>query len=70
MGWRRKFRHDLDAQWAALEHLEDLIDSWDKAADAAMLEPGCPTLPEQVPPPIPVQRAPEKPRDIMGGSNG
>lgn len=54
----------MDAQWAALEHLEELIDAFDRAADAAMLEPGCPNLPE---PPPTAQRKPEAQRDIMGG---
>jgi hypothetical protein len=57
-------RSDMDDAWAKLDQLEDWIDAWDAAADAAMLEPGCPQLPE---PQIPAQRAPELPRDIMGG---
>lgn len=56
-GWRR-WRSDMDAQWAALDHLEELIDGFDRAADAAMLEPGCPQIPEQR----------EAPKDLMGGA--
>lgn len=62
MGWRKRMRSEMDDAWAKLDQLEDWIDAWDKAADAAMLEPGCPQLPE---PTIPVQRT--APKDIMGG---
>lgn len=51
----------MDAQWAALEHLEDLIDGFDRAADAAMLEPGCPNLPEP-------RTNGDGERDLMGGA--
>jgi hypothetical protein len=65
VGWRKKLRSEMDDAWAKLDQLEEWIDAWDRAADAAMLEPGCPNLPDQ---PIPAQRQPEKPRDIMGGN--
>lgn len=57
MGWRKRLRSQMDEQWAALEKIEDWINSWDQAADAAMLEPGCPQVPE-----VPAQR----PAPIMG----
>lgn len=36
----------MDALWAAAEKLDEWIQEWDRAADAAMLEPGAPNLPE------------------------
>lgn len=53
-------RHEMDSAWSALEKIEGWIEAWDRAADAAMLEPGCPQIPEQR----------EKPRDLMAGSDG
>lgn len=46
MGWRRRMRSEMDALWAAAEKLDEWIQEWDRAADAAMLEPGAPNLPE------------------------
>lgn len=59
MGWRRRMRSEMDALWAAADNLNDWIKEWDRAADAAMLEPGAPQVPE---PSIP----PQRPAPIMG----
>ena len=50
MGWRRHLRHQLDEVCAALG-LDP--ETWDRQADAAMLEPDPQTIPEQrqTPPP-------------------
>lgn len=61
MGWRARWRHQLDADLADV--ISDVTAWFDRAADAAMNEPGAPQIPE-----IPEQREPEKPRDIMGGA--
>lgn len=40
--------HDVDER---INHVTDSFDAWinrmDKAADAALAEPGCPTIPER-----------------------